>query len=64
MEYNVNIVANYVQPTVAITTDEDYVNMVMNRAAQSYMSQYAVATPEEGIAAARAAFNVVFITVE
>jgi hypothetical protein len=31
--------------------------MVMNMAALSYMAQYGVATPDEGIAAARAAYN-------
>jgi hypothetical protein len=31
--------------------------MVMNMAALSYMAQYGVATPDEGITAARAAFN-------
>lgn len=56
-EYTVTTVADYVQPTTEITTDEGYVDMVMNMAAQSYMAQYGTATPEEGIAAARAAFN-------
>lgn len=55
--YEVNIVPDYVQPTTEITSDEGYVNMVMNMAALSYMSQYGTATPEEGITAARAAFN-------
>lgn len=56
-DYTVQIVADYVQPTTEITTDEGYVDMVMNMAALSYMAQYGVATPEEGIAAARAAYN-------
>jgi hypothetical protein len=56
-EYTVTTVADYVQPTTEITTDEGSVDMVMNMAALSYMAQYAVATPDEGIAAARAAFN-------
>jgi len=57
MSYIVNIVPNYVQPTTPIDTDEGYVDMVMNMAALSYMSQYKTATPEDGITAAREAFN-------
>jgi hypothetical protein len=56
-EYTVTTVADYVQPTTEITTDEGYVDMVMNMAALSYMAQYGVATPDEGITAAREAFN-------
>ena len=56
-EYTVTTVADYVQPTTAIATDEGYVDMVMNMAALSYMAQYGAATPDEGITAAREAFN-------
>ena len=56
-EYTVTTVADYVQPTTTIATDEGYVDMVMNMAALSYMAQYGVATPDEGITAAREAFN-------
>ena len=56
-DYTVTTVADYVQPTTAIATDEGYVDMVMNMAALSYMAQYGTATPDEGITAARAAFN-------
>ena len=56
-DYTVTTVADYVQPTTAIATDEGYVNMVMNMAAKSYMAQYGAATPDEGITAAREAFN-------
>ena len=56
-EYTVTTVADYVQPTTAIATDEGYVDMVMNMAAKSYMAQYGAATPDEGITAAREAFN-------
>ena len=56
-EYTVTTVPDYVQPTTAIDTDEGYVDMVMNMAALSYMAQYSVSTPDEGITAARAAFN-------
>lgn len=54
---NVTIVENYEQPTTPIADNEGYVDMVMNMAAKSYMSQYGVATPDEGITAAREAFN-------
>ena len=56
-EYTVTTVADYVQPATAIDTDEGYVDMVMNMAALSYMAQYSVSTPDEGITAAREAFN-------
>ena len=56
-EYIVTTVPDYVQPTTAIADNEGYVDMVMNMAALSYMAQYSVATPDEGLAAARAAFN-------
>jgi hypothetical protein len=55
--YTTTIVADYVQPTTAIETNEGYVDMVMNMAAQSYMNQYNAATPDAGITAAREAFN-------
>ena len=56
-EYTVTTVADYVQPTTAIATDEGYVDMVMNMAALSYMAQYGATTPDEGITAAREAFT-------
>ena len=56
-EYTVQIVPDYVLPTTPIADNEGYVDMVMNCAALSYMAQYGAATPDEGIAAARAAFN-------
>jgi hypothetical protein len=62
--YQVTIENDYVQPTTAIATDEGYVNMVMNMAAQSYMNQYNTATPDEGITAAREAFNASLPVVE
>ena len=62
MTYEINIIADYVQPTSAITTDDEYVDMVMNMAAKSYMAQYGSATPNAGIAAAREAFNANFAT--
>lgn len=56
-EYTFITVPDYVQPTTEIATDEGYVDMVMNMAALSYMAQYGVSTPDEGISAARAAYN-------
>jgi hypothetical protein len=55
--YQVTIEDDYVQPTTPIETNEGYVDMVMNMAAQSYMHQYNTATSEDGITAAREAFN-------
>jgi hypothetical protein len=57
MSYTVTIENDYVQPTTPIETNEGYVDMVMNMAAQSYMHQYNTATSEDGITAAREAFN-------
>jgi hypothetical protein len=56
-DYTVQIVDDYVQPTTPLATNEDYVDFVMNMAAQSYMHQYNTATSEDGITAAREAFN-------
>jgi hypothetical protein len=55
--YAIDVVDGYVQPTTPIDTNEGYVNMVMNMAAQSYMHQYKTANVEDGITAAREAFN-------
>jgi hypothetical protein len=56
-DYTVQIVDDYVQPTTPLATNAEYVDMVMNMAAQSYMHQYNTATSEDGITAAREAFN-------
>lgn len=56
-DYTITTVSDYVQPTTAIADNESYVDMVMNMAAKSYQAQYGTATPDEGIAAACAAFN-------
>lgn len=57
MSYIVTIQNDYVQPTTPIDTNEGYVDMVMNMAAKSYQVQYNTATPDDGITAAREAFN-------
>jgi hypothetical protein len=56
-DYTVQIVDDYVAPTTPLATNEDYVDFVMNMAAQSYKNQYNTATSEDGITAAREAFN-------
>ena len=56
-DYTVQIVDNYVQPTTTLATNEDYVDMVMNMAGLSYQVQYNTATSDEGITAAREAYN-------
>jgi hypothetical protein len=57
MSYTITIVDNYVAPTEPLDTNEAYVAFVMNMAAMSYATQYGTATSEEGITAAREAFN-------
>jgi hypothetical protein len=64
MSYTVTIENDYAQPTTPIADNEGYVQMVMNMAAQSYMHQYNTAAPEEGITAAREAFNAALPVVE
>ena len=54
--YQINLVENYVVPEGQLT-NEQYVDFVMNMACRSYMNQYNVATPEEGLTAARDAYN-------
>jgi len=56
-DYTVQIVNDYVAPTTPLATNEDYVDFVMNMAAASYQVQYSTATSDEGITAAREAFN-------
>ena len=45
-------------------TDEAYCQFVMSMAAESYMKQYGTATTDEGITAARDAYNASFPTPE
>ena len=56
-KYTVDIVPNYVAPEGPLADNKAYVDFVMNNAALSYMNQYGVATPDEGIAAALEAYN-------
>jgi hypothetical protein len=55
--YSINITDNYEAPTTSLDSNEAYVTFVMNMAAMSYATQYGTATSEEGITAAREAFN-------
>jgi hypothetical protein len=52
----INIDTNQTQPG-PFDTDEAYCQFVMANAAESYMKQYGTATPDEGITAAREAYN-------
>ena len=54
--YSILIVDGYEPPAGPLDAAQ-YVDMVMNRAAESYRLQYQVTTTEEGIEAACAAYN-------
>lgn len=56
MKYTINVTDDYVVPVGPLTSDQ-YVDFVMNRAAESYKLQYQTATVNEGIDAACAAYN-------
>ena len=47
----------YVAAPITITTNDDYLVFVINRALESYMNQYNQPTPEDGLTAARVAYN-------
>ena len=55
--YTIYIDDYYVPPVGPISTNDEYVNFVMNMAAQSYKRQYSTPTSEDGITAAREAYN-------
>ena len=55
--YQIEVADSYTPPTGEIATDADYVSFVMNMAAKSYKTQYQTATVNEGITAARVAYN-------
>jgi hypothetical protein len=57
MTYTINITPGvYPQPTGPLTK-EQYLAFILNRAAESYQSQYNAASKEDGIQAACDAFN-------
>lgn len=45
------------EPQIRCDTDQEYLQFVLSRAAQSYMLQYGTASRDEGITAARLAYN-------
>ena len=56
-DYTVTIEDGYVVPEGPLATNDDYITFVMNMAAQSYMNQYSTDNVEDGITAARDAYN-------
>lgn len=54
--FSIVIDDDYVVPAGPLNAAQ-YVNFVMNNAAKSYQSQYRAATVQDGIDAARAAYN-------
>ena len=58
IQYTIDIVDGYVTPEGALTK-EQYVEFVMNRAAESYQIQYGTATTDDGIQVACDAYNAV-----
>ena len=57
-QYSIEIVDGYVTPEGDLTK-EQYVNFVMNKAAESYQNQYGTATTDEGVQAACDVYNAV-----
>jgi hypothetical protein len=56
--YSITITADvYPQPTEPLDTNEAYLTFVLNRAAESYQTQYSAASKDAGVTAAREAFN-------
>ena len=56
-DYTITIEDGYIVPEGPFATNDDYLTFVMNRAAESYMNQYGTANVEDGITAAREAYN-------
>ncbi|NBU59302.1 MAG: hypothetical protein EBS23_05950 [Betaproteobacteria bacterium] len=57
MTYTIDITDDYVTPEGPMADNQAYLTFVMNKAAESYRNQYAVADKEAGITAAREAYN-------
>ena len=55
-QYTIEIVDGYVTPEGQLTKAQ-YVEFVMNKAAESYQNQYSTATTDDGIQAACDAYN-------
>lgn len=56
MKYTIDITDDYTPPEGPLSA-EQYVEFVMNRAAESYQAQYRTATVNEGVQAATDAYN-------
>jgi hypothetical protein len=57
MTYTIDITPDVHPQPAEITTNADYLTYVLNRAAESYATQYGTASKEDGITAAREAYN-------
>lgn len=56
-DYTITIDDAYVVPDGALTTKQQYLTFVLNKAAESYRNSYAVADFEAGVQAALDAYN-------
>lgn len=56
-DYTITIADGYVTPEGPMLDNDAYITFVMNKAAESYMVQYGTATVDDGITAAREAYN-------
>jgi hypothetical protein len=55
--YTLDIAPDVHPQPAEIATNADYLTYVLNRAAESYQKQYGTASKEDGITAAREAYN-------
>lgn len=55
--YSIDVTADVYPQPGEIFTNEEYLTFVVNRAAESYQTQYGAASKEDGITAAREAYN-------
>ena len=55
--YSITISDDYAAPTAPLDTNEAYLTFVLNRASESYQTQYGAASKDAGVTAAREAFN-------
>lgn len=56
-DYTITIEDGYTTPEGPMLDNDAYITFVMNKAAESYMIQYGTATVDDGITAAREAYN-------
>lgn len=56
-DYTITIEDDYATPEGPFADNDAYLTFVLNKAAESYMRQYSTATVDEGITAAREAYN-------